>query len=76
MGGMVGGDELVYNEGACAIIENIVNEPSLGAMWMVGTGTMMGVFAGAAGDGLDLKRPNPDEATEYLFRPFSLILER
>jgi hypothetical protein len=41
----------------------------------VALSTMMGIFAGDAGDGLDLKRLSPDEAAEYLWRRFSWNLE-
>lgn len=78
MGGMVGGDEIAYGEGTASYDSNSMNEALTisDVEGELALSTMMGTFAGGAGDGLNLKRLNPDEAAEYLWRRFSSNLER
>jgi hypothetical protein len=77
MGGMVGGDEIAYGEGTASHHSNSMNEALTlsDAKGELALSTMMGMFAGGADDGLDLKRLSPDEAAEYLWRRFSWNLE-
>jgi len=77
MGGMVGGDEIAYGEGIASHHSNSMNEALTlsDAVDELALSTMMGMFAGDAGDGLDLKRLSPDEAADYLWRRFSWNLE-
>lgn len=77
LGGMLGGDEIAYGEGTASHHSNSMNEAlTLGeAEGELSLSTMMGMFAGGAGDGLDLKRLSPDDAAEYLWRRFSWNLE-
>jgi hypothetical protein len=74
---MVGGDEIAYGEGSASHNSNSMNEALTlsDAEGELTLSTMMGMFGGGAGDGLDLKRLSPDEAAEYLWRRFSCNLE-
>lgn len=77
-GGMVGGDEIAYGEGAGSHHSNSVNEALTlsDAKGELALSAMMGMFGGRAGDDLDLHCLSPDEAAEYLWRRFSGDLER
>ncbi len=77
MGGMVGGDDIAYGEDTASYHSNSMNEVLTlsDAAGELALRTMMGMFAGGAGDGLNLKHLSPDDAAEYLWRRFSWNLE-
>lgn len=77
MGGMVGGDEIAYSEGSSSHHSNSMNEALTlsNAEGELALSTLMGMYNGGAGDGLDLKHLSPDDAAEYLWRRFSWNLE-
>jgi hypothetical protein len=78
MGGMFGSDDIAYGEGSASHSSNSMNEVLTfsDAEGELALSTMMGMFGGNVGEGLDLKHLSPDEAAEYLWRRFSWNLER
>lgn len=78
MGGMFGGDQIAYSDGASSRHSDSMNEI---LTWSdsrdeLALSAMMNMSGGNVANGLNLKHLQADDAAEYLWRRFSQSLER